>query len=206
MSKYIAITGGIGSGKSTASAMIENMGFPVFSCDTIYQEILQDPEYVKKIGETFDGVVKDGAIDKRALGKIIYADREARKRLETLVHPRIMETLFSKMQNSGAQFVFAEVPLLFEGGYEKHFDYVLVIVRDIAKRIEAMKRRDGVDEETAKRKIAAQFDYDNPNHQRIWAQVNITKIDNDTTPSELRQKLCEYLDTLKNERIVKQYL
>ena len=65
--KKIAITGGIGSGKSTVIELIKDQGFPVFSCDEIYKEIIVSKEYIQKIQENFPTAVKNGLIDKQIL-------------------------------------------------------------------------------------------------------------------------------------------
>ena len=121
MGKRIAVSGGIGAGKSTVIKLIKDEGYSVFSCDEIYKEILLDKEYVKIINETFEGVVKNGEIDKRALANIVFNDDFARETLDALSHPRIMSRLLDKMGNCEEDLVFAEVPLLFEGGYENLF-------------------------------------------------------------------------------------
>ena len=116
MRKTIAITGGIGSGKSTVAKEISLLGFPVFSCDQIYREIMEDKAYIAQISSVFDGVVVEGKIDKNALSRLIFNDQTARNKLNSIAHPLIMSTLYARMQSCANDFVFAEVPLLFEGG------------------------------------------------------------------------------------------
>ncbi len=197
MGKYIAVTGGIGSGKSTAISIIEKRGYPVFSCDEIYKEVLQDKEYIETIDGIFDGVVKKGVVDKTALGKRVFGNAAMRKRLESIAHPLIMKKLFSKMRACNAPLVFAEVPLLLEGGYEKDFDGVLVLLRDLQDRIAAIRQRDGGNADNARQKIAAQFDYDREENLKRLQGENITLVHNDGTPQDLQQKIHGYLDTLE---------
>ncbi len=196
MKKWVAITGGIGSGKSTAIAIIAKMGYPVFSCDELYKEILLEKEYVKEIEGQFDGVVKKGVIDKRALSALVFSDDEMRKRLETLAHPRIMQRLFEKMQNSNAELVFAEVPLLFEGGYEKDFDAVLVIMREVEQRIAAVCNRDGGTRAQALQKMAAQFDYEKATNFHKLQNQNVTLIHNNLDVSCLHKQLSDCIKAL----------
>ena len=72
-----------------------------------------------------------------------------------------MEKLLYEMEKASSGVVFAEVPLLFEGNYQTKFDYVIVVVRDLNDRIEAIKLRDGGEKEEILQRIHAQFDYDN---------------------------------------------
>ncbi len=197
MHKYIAVTGGIGSGKSTAISIIREMGFPVFSCDVIYNEILSEPSYIEKLRKAFNGVVKNGVIDKRALSVIVFSDENARKRLEQIAHPRVMERLFEKMQDCNSNLVFAEVPLLFEGGFEKDFDDVIVILRDKEERIAAVQARDGGTRMEILQKISAQFDYDEGRKRTDLQNERIRWIENDKDEKSLRIKLQECILRLK---------
>lgn len=199
MKKCIAVTGGIGSGKSAVLQIIKNMGYSVFSCDEIYKEICKDKEYVGKIGKTFDGVVKDGNIDRIALGKTVFADEAARKRLDEIAHPRIMTRLFEKMRSCEDDRVFAEVPLLFEGGFEGRFDGVLVVLREKEDRVEAICQRDGVDKNTALTKMSSQFNYDADKNKSKLATSNLFLIQNKGSIEELRlkvEKAVNYFDGL----------
>ena len=160
MKKTIAITGGIGSGKSTVAKEISLLGFSVFSCDQIYREIMEDKAYITQISSVFDGVVVEGKIDKNALSRLVFSDKTARNKLNSIAHPLIMSTLYACMQNCANDFVFAEVPLLFEGGYEKDFDEIIVVCRNKVERIKSVMDRDGVSEGEALARVGAQIDYD----------------------------------------------
>ena len=76
MKKKIAVTGGIGSGKSTVCKLIENMGYSVFSCDKIYQNIIHSKRYVQEIERVFPSVVKQGEIDKKLLSEIVFSNEK----------------------------------------------------------------------------------------------------------------------------------
>ena len=98
-----------------------------------------------------------------------------------------METLFDKMNACNQESVFAEVPLLFEGNYEELFDGVLVVLREKEQRIQAIMNRDAINREEALRKIAMQFDYDNP--QNRFENCNAILIYNDENLEELKSKV-----------------
>ena len=167
MRKTIAITGGIGSGKSTVAKEILLLGFPVFSCDQIYREIMEDEAYIAQISNVFDGVVVEGKIDKNALSQLVFSDKTARNKLNSIAHPLIMSTLYARMQNCASDFVFAEVPLLFEGGYEKDFDDIIVVYRNKSERIKSVMDRDGVSELEVVSRMRSQIDYEKK--MQSWA-------------------------------------
>ena len=191
--KRIAITGGIGSGKSTVAKQIALLGFPVFSCDEIYREILQEKSYIAQISQVFTGVVKDGVIDKKALSKRIFASEKDRKALNKIAHPIIMERLYARMLNCTGELVFAEVPLLFEGGYEKDFDEIIVVQRDKEKRIKSLMERDGINEAEIVARFNAQFDYKNIKNQNIYFLENNSGVD------EIDAQLKNIVATIKNK-------
>ncbi|MCD7729671.1 MAG: dephospho-CoA kinase [Clostridia bacterium] len=158
--KIIAVTGGIGSGKSTVCSILREMGYPVFSCDEIYSELLDRDDFVKDI-ELHLGKVTDcnGKLDRKKLADIVFADKEARVTLDHTTHPYIMAELLNKAREAESNLVFCEVPLLFENGFESLFDDVIVVMRNLQSRIEAVKKRSGLSEEEVKARISSQYDY-----------------------------------------------
>lgn len=154
-SKKIAVTGGIGSGKTTACRILEGWGFPVLSCDEISRGLWRDEGYLETLADAFPDCTVGGKIDKARLTGLIFSDTAARKRLESLAHPRIMRELMSEME--GLPVCFAEVPLLFEGGYEGLFDAVIVVRRREEARISSVMARDGATEEEVKGRLSAQL-------------------------------------------------
>ena len=187
MKKLIAITGGIGSGKSSASRFLLEIGYSVFSCDEIYREVILSPSYIQKIASLFPECVVDGNIDKKILAGIVFSDEEKLALLNGIAHPLIMDALFKKMQACKEDIVFAEVPLLFEGNYENKFDSVIVIIRDIEMRIRSIMVRDGITKEEALNRIAVQFDYENSNGR--FKNCNAILIENNGTIEELKIKI-----------------
>lgn len=157
----IAVTGGIGSGKSTVCEILKSHGYPVFSCDAIYGELQLRKEYIRKLKEAFPNAVKEGAIDKKILSAVVFENPAELKRLNAISHPLIMQELNSRMEKSSSRLVFAEVPLLFEGGYQNLFDRIIVVSRGEKTRISSVIRRDGLTETDVKKRIKNQFDYSN---------------------------------------------
>ncbi len=196
MKKSIAVTGGIGSGKSTLLKCIQAMGYPVFSCDEIYKEIVQSSAYIKKIEEVFPAAVVAASIDKKVLADIIFNDDEKREILNRLSHPLIMAELNARMAKCADEYVFAEVPLLFEGNFEKTFDAVILVIRDEEDRIFSITQRDGISRERAKERIAAQFDYNSIEGKKRLKNCNVIVLKNDGSIEELKNQLNEVLKRL----------
>ena len=187
MKKLIAITGGIGSGKSSAAQFLSEMGYPVFSCDNIYREVILLPSYIEKVNTLFPECVINGIIDKKVLSKIVFNDTTKLALLNGIAHPLIMDKLFEKMQACKEDIVFAEVPLLFEGNYENKFNLVIVIIRKIESRIYSIMSRDNTTREEALNRIGSQFDYEN-DKERLKS-CNAIIIENNSTIEELKTKI-----------------
>ena len=186
-SKKIAITGGIGSGKSVLCAILREMGYPVFSCDEIYARLCGEADYIALIEKRFPACVKDGSIDKKALSRLVFADETARNELNGLSHPRIMARLLEQM--AGHQVAFAEVPLLYEGGFEGLFDGVIAVIRDKSARVSAVSARSGLSEGEILARMAAQLD------EGVYRERGAYLIVNDGSLDDLRQsaqKLIEH--------------
>ena len=177
-SKKIAITGGIGSGKSAVSQIIKQAGYPVLSCDEIYKNLSFDREYLDKLQKLFPGCVQDGKLLRRALSEKVFGDNNALKALNALSHPLIMARLEQEMEKF--PIAFAEVPLLFEGGYQMQFDEVIVVLREMRLRIESVKARDNLTEDEILSRIRQQFDYNK-------LPENCLVIENNGTLSDLKE-------------------
>lgn len=185
-----AITGGIGSGKSTVAEIIRRQGYAVFSCDEIYKELLCRKDFSEKIAKEFDGVIKeDGALDRVKLAKIVFEDKATLDKLNSITHPAIMEEVFKR--SSKLKLSFTEVPLLFENGFERYFDGVLVILRDVNERIASVSKRDKTDTKTVNLRIKSQFNYENYDFAKYYVIHNNGNFD------DLERKLAEILENIK---------
>ncbi len=198
MKKTIAITGGIGSGKSTVLKFLAEQGYACFSCDNILHEIMLFPEYVKSIQKEFPTCVVDGQIDKKALAAVVFHDDKKREILDKIAHPMIMRELFRKIEECPQNLIFIEVPLLFEGKYEHDFDVVLVIKRRLLERISAVMERDEMEEQNVCSRISAQFDYDSPTGQKRMVDCNAIILDNSGTKREVEYKILQIVDKIKH--------
>ena len=190
MSKYkVAITGGIGSGKSTVCQYLKETGVPVFSCDEISKQLFEEPKYQKELLQLFPASETNGMVDRKKLATIVFSNSEQLKRLNAFSHEKIMEKLFCEMDATKASVSFAEVPLLFEGGYEIQFDCIIVVERSLEARIAAVCLRDGIEKDDVLKRIDSQWDYDSVAHQKIMQRKNYFSIQNTGDENQLKISL-----------------
>lgn len=185
----VAITGGIGSGKSTAAAILGEFGYKCESADKIYNELLSDEKFVEKISEHMgiEPIFCNGKkiLDKKTLSDKVFGDKKELKRLNEFTHLVVMDVMMRKMESlKNEKIVFAEVPVLFEGGFDNLFDYVVVIKKNIESRVIKTMDRDGKSADDVKRVVAAQIDYDNIEENEKFIVVN-----NDGTIVDLKENL-----------------
>jgi dephospho-CoA kinase len=129
--KILGLTGSIGMGKSTAAAMLRRLGIPVHDADaTVHSLFAPGGAAVARIEAAFPGVVRTGAVDRAALGAIVFGDDVALKRLEAIVHPlvrRAERAFLARQRRRHARLVVLDVPLLFESGGGRRCDRVAVV-------------------------------------------------------------------------------
>ena len=155
----IGLTGGIGSGKSTVAALLAARGAVVVDADRIAREVVEPgtPGLAAVVGAFGPGVLTaDGALDRAALASIVFADPEARARLDGIVHPLVRARAQEVVARApeGA-VVVQDVPLLVETGQAGQYDLVLVVEADLETRVARLVLR-GLSEEDARARIAAQ--------------------------------------------------
>ena len=190
--KLIAITGGIGSGKSLALSILEKSGFVVLSSDKIVSDLYEKRKTKKLLRSLFPTAVSGKIklnIDRKIISACVFKDKEMLKKLTDLITPLVMQEILKRYKKAKGT-VFAEVPLLFECGFEKHFDDVLVVYRDRNARIESVKKRSDLTEEEIVARMNAQFDYDNNDLSKYHV------IKNDGTEEDLKEKLLKIVNTL----------
>ena len=188
----VGLTGGIGSGKSTALDAFDRLGAATVSLDQIAKEQAKPGRdgfkaMVKAFGKTI--LKKDGTIDRAALGKIVFSDKKARLKLEKATHPGIlkeMKGLIGKMNG----LVVVDVPLLFEKNLEKYFDATILIAATPKNQEKRIVSRDGLELSEARRRMKAQLSM---SEKRKRADVTIC---NDGTRDDLHQDVRSYHDGL----------
>jgi dephospho-CoA kinase len=157
--KYaVALTGGISTGKSSAVNIFKQNGFHVIDADSIAHEVLNEQQQmiVKEFGEEF---VKDGKVDRDALGSIIFTNQEKRKTLETMLHPIIYKKIAQKATklDKRAEPYIVDIPLFFEGG-RYAIENVIVVYATREQQIQRLMKRENYSKEEALSRIDAQID------------------------------------------------
>lgn len=117
-------------GKSTAAAQLRRLGVPVYDADAaVHALFAKGGAAVEPVGHAFAGVVVDGAVDRAKLGRVVFGDPAALKRLEGIVHPlvRQSERRFSRRMACRAPLLVFDIPLLFETGGERRYDASMVV-------------------------------------------------------------------------------
>lgn len=156
----IGITGGMGSGKTTLSNILKNMGFPVYNTDKAAAEIMKSEEkIISKIKKIFGEDIYDesGILDKKKLASLIFKDVEKLEAVNRLIHPEVMRDFKKWYESRTEDMVFCESAILFESGWENEFDYILCVTADIDKRIERIRKRDGISREAVMERLKNQM-------------------------------------------------
>ncbi|HOE17573.1 MAG TPA: dephospho-CoA kinase [Syntrophorhabdaceae bacterium] len=140
----IGITGIIGSGKTTASSMLKKRGFEIIDLDQLSKDLIRKEEVIaeirRRLGEEY---AAGGAIDVVRLRDEVFKNKESLRTLESIIHPKIRSVLsqrLGELERGGAEVVFVDGPLLFETGFHKEFDKVVVVsakTRTIKQRLKA---------------------------------------------------------------------
>ncbi|WP_088997521.1 dephospho-CoA kinase [Micromonospora echinaurantiaca] len=158
----VGLTGGIGSGKSAVAARLAERGAVVIDSDRIAREVVAPgTEGLAEIVAAFSERVldADGALDRAALGAVVFADEAARRRLEAITHPRVRARTAELAAAAGPDaIVVNDVPLLVEVGLAPTYHLVVVVETDVALRLERLARDRGMERAEAERRIAAQAD------------------------------------------------
>ena len=150
----VAITGNIASGKSIFENYLLEHGFKVFDTDTIAHEILENSQDVR------DAFNMD-RIDRKKLGEIVFQDKKKLKILENIIHPKVKEKILEIFENNqDEKYVFISVPQLFESGFDKFFDKIILVKAGEIVRLERLKKRNNLSEEEAQIRIKSQIPED----------------------------------------------
>ena len=152
----IGITGGTGCGKSTLLAEIEKLGGLILDCDKIYHELLiTDKSLLAAIDERFSGVVREGVLDRKKLGGIVFSDKKALLDLNQITHSAIKAEVLRRLEAVPALAAIDAVGL-FEGGLAELCDVTVAVTAPEEDRIRRLTERDGITEDYARHRIAAQ--------------------------------------------------
>ena len=184
----LGVTGGIGGGKTTVTKLLQEHGAVIVSADKLARELVEPgsttlEQVVRQFGVQVLG--EDGSLDRKKLGQIVFADSQARRVLEGIMHPAIAELSCQRLRDAAAQhrIVVYEAPLLFEANARGRVDKVLCITVDPQVQLERLQQRDGCSKEEAREKIAAQMP------QQKKAELSDYVIDNSADLATLKARI-----------------
>lgn len=155
----IGLTGGIASGKSTASAYFKSKGIEVIDSDLIVKDLWKENEEMIQKAESLFGFKINTIQDKKKVSQLIFTDKKLRIKLNDIVHPYVFHQIEQMIKTFHDQeLIVIDMPLLFEVGYEKKCDITCLVYVDLKTQVERLAQRDDITEEKALTKIKAQMD------------------------------------------------
>lgn len=200
----IGLTGNIGSGKSTVARRLESLGAKIIDADQVARKVvLPGSPGLQEIADVFGPGVLDneGQLDRKKMGSLVFADPQARERLNNITHPRIKEEIrreinaFKKesRNSSGPGVLVIDAALLIEVGLNHNVDEIWVVKAGVNEQIERLAKRDGLSSNEAKRRIAAQM----PQEDKIRLATRV--IDNTGERSETIKQVDRYWNDMLQE-------
>lgn len=157
----IGLTGSIACGKSTVSAYLRALGYPIVDADAISRSLTAPGgAALPALRETFgSGVFDGGALDRRALGALVFSNPEQCRRLDALMHPLIISRVREELcaLDRASSLVFGDIPLLYECGMERLFERIWVVSAPRETQLARLCARDGLTRGEAERRIASQM-------------------------------------------------
>ncbi len=161
MKMLIGLTGRTGSGKSSAAKIFESLGAFVADCDKIAHQVLLDEKVKQQLCVLFSSDIldKNGEIDRKTLGSIVFSDKEKLNQLNGVVHGAIVKKCVELCENSGKEICLMDGSELESSGADKLCRHIIVITADEKTRLGRIMSRDNIDRETALKRIHSQSDY-----------------------------------------------
>ncbi|NLI83973.1 MAG: dephospho-CoA kinase [Propionibacterium sp.] len=194
----VALTGGIGAGKTTVARLLAQRGAILIDSDVLSREVVEPgTPGLEAIVERFGPAVlaADGSLDRQALGTIIFADAQARADLNGIVHPEVRRRRAELIASApDGSIVISVIPLLVEGGLQDGFDGVIVVDVPIDTQVDRLKARSDLDDQQARARVNAQASRDERLEVADWV------IENSGSYDQLRQQVEVVWDAL-NKRL-----
>ncbi len=188
----ILLTGGIATGKSSVCNFLKLHGFSIIDADKIAHEVLD--ENASKISEMFgDEYVKDGRVDRRKLGELVFSDKDKKSSLEALLHPLIEDKIKKealKLEKFNVPYI-VDIPLFFETGKRYDIKPVVVVYAPKELQIERLVKREGYDLSHAKSRVEFQIDIEKKRQEADFV------IDNSKDIKHLQKEVDRFLDFIR---------
>lgn len=190
----LGVTGGLGSGKTTACKFLAAKGAYVFDADQVAKRLLEtDTEIQRQISEAFaTDIFKDGKIDTAKIARLAFANEASQRLLNDIVHPRVMEAFQQTVHEVGDKYplIVVDAPLIFESGFDSRLDHTLLIYTKYKIRLERALRRGNLSREDILRRMELQM----PDEEK--RELATFVIENNGTEEELRLAVEKLYDQL----------
>ena len=198
MTRVIGLTGGIGSGKSTVSRFLAELGAVIIDADKIGHEIYRpDTDTWRQLVKTFGSgiLVPDNTIDRKKLGAIVFGDKQELQRLNAIIHPQITQEIKKRIEECrrrAVKVIVLDAPVLLEANAKNLVDEIWVVVADDGNVIKRAAARTGLTEQQIRDRVHSQLS----NTERTKnARVVIS---NDGNTEDLRGKILELWEQIKS--------
>jgi len=195
--KIVGITGGIGSGKTTVSAMFSDLGIPVYIADVEAKKLTNSSKIIKNkliklLGEES---YLEGKINKKYVADLIFNDKELLDRVNSIIHPKVAEHFKRWCKKQKSAYVIKEAAILFENEGYKNCDFTILITAPIQVRIDRVLKRDAITKKEIEERIKNQW---SDNKKKELADFTIENIDLKTTREKVKKI---HLFLLKNQKL-----
>ena len=195
--RVFGLTGNIACGKSLVERMIADAGVPVIDADQVARQVVEPGEpALADIAAAWPSVIVDGRLERAALGQIVFADADARKRLEGFTHPRIFQAMAEQIAAFGAaghDTVVVSAPLMIESGSYRNYAGLAVVTCPEEIQLARLMGRDGFDEAAARARMDSQM----PQAEKA-AHADVV-IDNGGTIEATRAQVTAWLETIRGD-------
>ncbi|RPH71511.1 MAG: dephospho-CoA kinase [Myxococcaceae bacterium] len=180
--RMVGLTGGIGSGKSTVTAMFRELGAQVIDADQVARDVAEPgTPGLEEVARRFPGVLDpSGHLDRAALGRRVFADPGERRALEGILHPRIREEVARRTEalaRAGVTVVLYDAELLIENGLHRGMDGVILVSAPEAVQRARLAARDGLDDAAITARLAAQLPLADKRAHATWVVDNGGSLD-----------------------------
>ncbi len=197
--RVFGLTGGIGSGKSTAAALLRGHGVPIVDADELAREaVAKGTPGLAQVVDAFGAEVlgPDGALDRAQLAALVFRDPDARQRLNAITHPivrRLSQERFAELERQGHELAGYDVPLLFEVGLDAVLAPVVVVAASEATQLARIAARGGITADDAAARIRAQLPLAEKRRRADYV------LDNDGSREQLATQVAALVAELRNK-------